>query len=131
MKLLQNIIGLVILVGLCLLVLTVLGRAHDAPSGMPYPTSCCSDDGKECGPVPDRAINETTDGYSVVIHAGEHHHVHEGEIATTFYEYGHVSIRVSTDGKYHACVSPSYVSDYDSKRYGPFVHCILVPPESF
>lgn len=104
--------------GLIVLFLWATGAfAHQAPSGMPYPKDCCSNDGKECAPVPDSAINEENGGYMVTLRKEDHPRL-TGD-AQRFFPYGNKGIKWSTDGKYHAC-----------GRYS-VIFCVIVPPAAF
>jgi hypothetical protein len=99
-----NIIGfflLVVLVAVPLLLIVFMRapRAHDAPSGWPYPKDCCSDTGRECRRVSCLAISERRDGW-----------YYNGMVFTG------MMLRQSGDSDCHACYSPDGVP-----------HCILLP----
>lgn len=100
-----------------LLVGAVPAAAHTAPSGWAYDPECCSD--KDCAPVPDAAIREVPGGYRVIIAPGTHPSVPARRVALDFFvPHGDPRIRVSGDGKRHACIS----------RTAGILYCIYVPP---
>lgn len=96
--------------------------AHNAPSGMPYPTDCCSDLGKECEPIPEHAITLAPLGYVLRVMPGEHKNVRTQPSSTRLFVFGSDRIKVSTDGQYHACI------DKEVARRPAWPWCIIIPP---
>jgi hypothetical protein len=74
-------------------------RAHDAPSGWPYPKDCCSQDGRECSRVSCLAISEDRNGWH-----------YNGMVFTK------QMLRPSGDTDCHVCYGNSGIP-----------HCILLP----
>jgi hypothetical protein len=93
-----------------LLLLTVLlftgpAAAHYAPSGMAYDAWCCNGDGShgDCAPIPTVDVKETTAGWIITLHPGDHPLVTKVHVYTK--RLGEE--RHSTDGGYHACLYPN------------------------
>jgi hypothetical protein len=95
--------------------------AHNAPSGMPYPTDCCSDLGLECEPIPEHAITLAPLGYVLRVMPGEHKNVRTRPASTRLFVFGSDRIKVSTDGQYHACI------DKEVAGRPAWPWCIIIP----
>ncbi|TAU37644.1 hypothetical protein ELI43_34085 [Rhizobium leguminosarum] len=89
--------------------------AHQADSGWTYPPACCNAH-DDCEAIPAQDISRGTRGFSVFLHAGDHH------LATKphffFIPYGDEI--PSGDGRYHICLHPT---END-------VNCFFSPPDS-
>ena len=102
----------------------VSAYAHNAPSGMPYPTDCCSDLGRECEPIPKHAITLAPLGYVLRVMPGEHKNVKSQPSSPRLFVFGSDRIKVSTDGQYHACI------DEEVARRPAWPWCIIIPQHS-
>lgn len=93
--------------------------AHQARAHWKYPPACCK--GNEvrgdCEPIPRAEIRKGPKGFSVHLHAGDHH------LATRehwfFVPYGNEL--PSGDSDFHICLHPT--EDY--------VNCFFAPPDGF
>ena len=78
--------------------------AHNAPSGWPYPSDCCSPNGKECHRIDKASVTREATGYR-----------YRG------YLFEFKRVRISGDSDWHAC---------ESFEGGVvLVHCLIVPIE--
>jgi len=89
---------LIVVFALCVVVATG-ALAHSF-----YDAQCCS--GDDCAPVPDGAVTEGPDGYTLP----------NGGLVP----YGSPKIRFSPDGQYHWCHSVPINGE-------PFTYCLYVP----
>lgn len=81
---------------------------HESPSGWPYPSDCCSKDGKECHPINASSVVREATGYR-----------YRG-LLFEFRNDGR--LRISGDDGWHAC--ESFEGGVVS------VHCLIVPLEA-
>ncbi|MBY2936179.1 hypothetical protein ELH75_36050 [Rhizobium leguminosarum] len=92
--------------------------AHEAKSGWTYPPACCKAQGLDgdCEAIPTQDISRGPRGFSVLLHAGDHHLVTKPHLF--FIPYGDEI--PSGDGRYHICLHPT---END-------VNCFFSPPDS-
>lgn len=88
-----------------------------------YDASCCS--GRDCAPIPMRAVTITPEGYHVRLTSADHPHVPEGVVLERVFR--DAEIRLSQDGQYHACVAifEDYWGNAASTTDG-FIRCLYV-----
>lgn len=77
-------------------------KAHSAPTGWIYPSECCS--GRDCAEIPTSAVKEGPNGYQVTLLPGQHPMI-KAAPHSFLVPYG--TEKVSPDGLYHACLSPT------------------------
>lgn len=99
--------------------------AHQAPSGWEYDGDCCSN--KDCNELPDSAVRETADGYEVT--AGPEQNNQLSRKQTILVPYHDRRIRLSKDGKFHACYSKEFNDGTGFK--GGAMLCFYAPPKGF
>ncbi|MGO7632675.1 hypothetical protein [Rhizobium leguminosarum] len=92
--------------------------AHEAKSGWTYPPACCKAQGLmgDCEAIPTQDISRGPRGFSVFLHAGDHHLATQPHLF--FIPYGNEI--PSGDGRYHICLHPT---END-------VNCFFSPPDS-
>lgn len=81
-------------------------RAHSAPTGWEYPTSCCWGPAAgrtgDCDEIPDESVVEGPNGFELSLAPGDHPKVRTP--LSLAVPYG--KERLSPDGKYHLCLAP-------------------------
>ncbi|MGO7761517.1 hypothetical protein ACC761_29085 [Rhizobium ruizarguesonis] len=90
--------------------------AHEAKSGWTYPPACCKAPGflGDCQAIPTQDISRGPRGFSVFLHAGDHHLATKSHLF--FIPYGDEI--ASGDGRYHICLHPTEDD----------VNCFFSPP---
>jgi hypothetical protein len=107
-------IGVVTLVFIIALVVAMVAfmwnagaRAHNAPSGMAYPSGCCNswkpDGSGDCAPIPASSVKATPGGWVITIAPGEHPLATKPHVFTK--DFG--KELPSSDGSYHLCLYPT------------------------
>ncbi len=103
------VLGLAASSMLLLAALVFAASAHEAaPEGWHYDWGCCSQ--VDCSAVPDGAIRETRNGWSVELAPESHpvlRAVHRPSPLYGFFAHGDPRVRRSGDARKHACVSSS------------------------
>jgi len=98
--------AMIVVAGFMWLFMTWTAKAHDAPSGMSYPSWCCqgtrADGTGDCDPIPSRTVKEIPGGWVITIGPGDHPLVTKNHVFVK--KYGEE--RRSTDGEYHICLWP-------------------------
>lgn len=92
--------------------------AHQAKTGWTYPLACCKahEAGGDCAAIPAPDILRGARGFSVFLHAGDHHMARRPHVF--FIPYGDEI--PSGDGQYHICLHPTEDD----------VNCFFAPPDS-
>lgn len=73
---------------------------HETVSGWKYSSWCCS--GKDCAPIPLRAVKVMANGYLVTLQRGDHPLAGAG--VQTFLPFDDKGIQPSGDLEFHACI---------------------------
>lgn len=107
----KSFVAYLIAAGLVILALwlapgDISARAHDAPSGIPYPARCCwspeaAPAGRpgDCDEIPTKAVKVGPEGYIVTLSPGDHPMVKAPLRVVVPYE----KAEPAQDGMYHIC----------------------------
>lgn len=102
-----GILFLLVLISLCL---ALAAKAHEAPTGWSYPSSCCSN--QDCRLATPGEVKERPQGY--VLES-------TGEVVPYF---GDIRRKDSPDGSFHVCQQNG---DIDHGR----ILCLFTPPRAY
>ncbi len=104
--------------------------AHQSGSGWTYPLSCCNgkDFGGDCEAIPRSQVWKGPNGFSVILHPGDHHLVTRNQLFLI--PYGDES--PSGDGDFHICLQPTdEPTEADGIGQGGRyrMNCFFAPPD--